>query len=197
MERPDLAIVFQDGMPDEWLLEFHSSVAVPGLNVCVEKRPPEGPCAGIEWFIPTAIMVFVAKSYFDGFLGEAGKDHYRLLKSKLSRMVAKTMQSPRIEPVVIGTKGKLLKENPYSLALSIYAEANDGKTFKLLVPKPSYQPEYEQIVFAFLEFLHDYHDGVKVLGDIGFDVSISPPGRMILVHVNPDTKRVEWLDHRQ
>ena len=34
------------------------------------------------------------------------------------------MQSPRIEPVLLGTKGKVREDSPYSLALSIYAEAN-------------------------------------------------------------------------
>jgi hypothetical protein len=50
----------------------------------------------VEWFIPTAIVFFVAKSYFDGFLKEAGKDHYQLLKSKLSKTAAKTMGNPPI-----------------------------------------------------------------------------------------------------
>ena len=107
------------------------------------------------------------------------------------------MQSPRIEPVLLGIKGKVREDSPYSLALSIYAEANDGNTFKLLLPKPSYQPDYEQIVCSFLNFLNDYHEGVKVLGDIGFDTSIQPPGRTILVHMNEGSKQIEWVDHRQ
>lgn len=94
-------------------------------------------------------------------------------------------------------KDKLHENNPYSLALSIYAEANDGNTFKLLLPKPSYQPDYEQIVCSFLNFLNDYHEGVKVLRDIGFDTSIQPPDRTILVHMNEQSKQIEWVDHRQ
>ncbi|MAB51111.1 MULTISPECIES: hypothetical protein [unclassified Marinobacter] len=197
MKKPDLAVVFEEGIPDEQFVEFKDAVSASGLDVVVESRPAAGPYAGVEWFIPTAIVFFVAKSYFDGFLKEAGKDHYQLLKSKLSKTAAKTMQSPRIEPVLLGTKGKVREDSPYSLALSIYAEANDGNTFKLLLPKPSYQPDYEQIVCSFLNFLNDYHEGVKVLGDIGFDTSIQPPGRTILVHMNEGSKQIEWVDHRQ
>lgn len=197
MKKPDLAVVYEEGIPDDQFFDFKAAVSASGLDVVVESRPSAGPWAGVEWFIPTAIVFFVAKSYFDGFLKEAGKDHYQLLKSKLSRTAAKTMQSPRIEPVLFGTKGKIREDNPYSLALSIYAEANDGNTFKLLLPKPSYRPDYEQIVCTFLNFLNDYHEGVKVLGDIGFDTNIQPPGRTILVHINEESKQIEWVDHRQ
>ncbi len=107
------------------------------------------------------------------------------------------MQSPQIEPVLVGSKGKIREDSPYSLALSIYAEADDGNTFKLLLPKPSYRPDYELIVCSFLDFLNDYHEGVKVLRDIGFDTSIQPPCRTILVHMNEESKQIEWVDHRQ
>lgn len=197
MKKPDLAVVFEEGIPDEPFVEFKDAVSASGLDVILESRPAAGPYAGVEWFIPTAIVFFVAKSYFDGFLKEAGKDHYQVLKSKLSKTAAKTMQSPRIEPVLVGTEGKVRKDSPYSLALSIYAEANDGNTFKLLLPKPSYQPDYEEIVCSFLNFLDDYHSGVKVLGDIDFDISIKAPGRTILVHMNEESKQIEWVDHRQ
>lgn len=197
MKKPDLAVVLEEGIPDEPFVEFKDAVSASGLDVVLESRPAAGPYAGVEWFIPTAIVFFVAKSYFDGFLKEAGKDHYQVLRSKLSKTAAKTMQSPRIEPVLVGAEGKVRKDSPYSLALSIYAEANDGNTFKLLLPKPSYQPDYEEIVCSFLNFLDDYHSGVKVLKDIDFDISIQPPGRTILVHMNDESKQIEWVDHRQ
>ncbi|MDO8827317.1 hypothetical protein [Methylophaga sp.] len=196
MKKPDVAVVFEEGVSDEQFVEFKNAVSAQGLDVVVESRPPNGPIACAEWFIPTAIVVFLAKSYFDGFLKEAGKDHYQLLKSKLSQVTTKTMRMPRIEPVLFGTKGKLRKNNPYSLALSIYAEANDGNIFKLLLPKPSYYQDYEQIVVSFLNFLNDYHEGARVLGDIGFDTGIQPPGSTILLHMNEDTQQIEWVDHR-
>jgi|TARA_R110000851_G_C13082300_1_gene565908 hypothetical protein len=96
VKKPDLAVVFEEGIPDEQFVEFKDAVSASGLDVVVESRPAAGPYAGVEWFIPTAIVFFVAKSYFDGFLKEAGKDHYQLLKSKLSKTAAKTMGNPPI-----------------------------------------------------------------------------------------------------
>lgn len=143
------------------------------------------------------VAVFIAKSYFDGFLKEAGKDHYLVLKSKLSSLTNDVMSKPRIEPVIIGTPGKVSSNNPYSLAFSVYAEANDGNKFKLLLPKPYDTDDYTEIIYKFLEFLGDFHSGIKVLENIGFDEVIRPPGGMVFVHMNPETKQIEWLDHKE
>ncbi|MBS3668555.1 hypothetical protein [Vreelandella boliviensis] len=196
MKKPDLAVIYEEGISNDQLTEFRDAVAASGLDIIVESRPAAGPYAGMEWFIPTAIVVFIAKSYFDSFLKEAGKDHYQLLKSKLSRATSKTMQSSRIEPVLFGSSGKLRENSRYSLAISIYAEANDGNTFKLLLPKTSYQPDYEQIISSFLNFLNDYHAGVKALEDIGVDARLMLPSRTILVHMDEESKQIEWVDHR-
>jgi len=54
MKKPDLAVVFEEGIPDEQFLEFKDAVSASGLDVAVESRPAAGPYAGVEWFIPTA-----------------------------------------------------------------------------------------------------------------------------------------------
>jgi hypothetical protein len=59
------------------------ALAEGGLSVKVETREPQT-YASLEWFIPTALVVYIAKSYFDGFLREAGKNNYRSLKNALT-----------------------------------------------------------------------------------------------------------------
>lgn len=124
-----------------------------------------------------------------------GKDHYAILKRKLSETTTKVMSQPRIEPVLFGTNGKISKENPYTLAFSVYAEANDNRRFKLLLPKPAEDNDYNEIIEIFLEFLSEYHSGLKELGEIGFNTNTKLPSGLIFVHVNPITKSIEWLDH--
>lgn len=102
------------------------------------------------------------------------------------------MSTPRIEPVMIGSLGKVDADDPYSMALSIYAEANDGKRFKLLLPKTNLDQDYTNIIFKFLEFLNDFHDGVLVCNDIGVDESARD--KLILVHFNLDSGKIEWLN---
>jgi hypothetical protein len=143
-------------------------------------------------------MLFIGKSYFDGVFQEIGKDHYNKLKGALSSLTRKTMSTPRIEPIIIASKeGKIRKDNPYSHALSIYAEANDGNRFKLLLPKATRDTDYHEIICKFLQFLENFHHGIKVLGDIGLTEDPKRLGGTILLHLNHETKTIEWLDHRK
>lgn len=195
MNTPDIAISYEDHFSSGLFNDFIESTNEEGLNVIVEPRESDGVYAGLEWFLPTAIIVFIGKSYFDGFLKEAGRDHYNKLKGSLSNLTDKTMSIPRIEPLIIASSpNKIRENNPYTFVLSIYAESNDGNKFKLLLPKVSSTVDYTDIVFTFLNFLDDYHCGVKVLEDIGVDEESIRVGSLILVHMNPDNKKIEWLN---
>ena len=194
MEPPDIGISYKEHLPIELFSEFKDSINNDGLNILIEPQPDNGPYACPEWFMVTAVAVYIAKSYFDGFLNEAGKDHYKILKTNLSGLTNNVMARPKIEPVLIGTKGKVSLNNPFTLAFSIYAQANDGTSFKLLLPKPSNDIDYTEIIYAFLDFLNDYHNGVKVLETTGFNTNTRPPSNTILLHMNAKTKQIEWVD---
>jgi len=195
MSLSDIAISYDESLNADDFEEFHHDLANERLEIIIESRPGGEVFASLEWFIPTAVIVFISKSYFDGFLKEMGKDHYLKLKESLSSLTNKQMSKPRIEPIMIGSPGKVNPNNPYSMAFSVYAEANDGNKFKLLIPKPSEIDDYTEIVYKFLDFLNDYHMGIKNEGSIGFDINSKAPSRLILVHMNLHTKCIEWLNY--
>jgi hypothetical protein len=194
MRSADIAIVYNEHLPSDLFQELADDLGDEQLSLTIESFPNDGPYNCPEWFILTAAAVWLSKSYFDGFLKEAGKDHYHVLKTRLGRLAAKLMSKPNIEPVVIGTRGKVSSKNPYSLTFSVYAEAQDGYRFKLLMPKPGEANDYEEMVAAFLEFLRGFHGREKSLADIGLDSTSRPPGGYIFVHLNKETKEIEWLD---
>ena len=195
MQKPHLGIFHLDRIDKSFFSSFESEIEHSGLDLKIDGRPDPGPYAAVEWFIPTAIVAFVAKSYFEEFLKEMGKDHYKALKSSLTKLTTKSIRQPHLEPVLMGTPGKICQNNPYSMAYSIMAEGKNGYNFKLLVPKYSPDIDYEDIVISFMEFIADYHlicDGSAAALEI--DKS-KCPGGMILVHLNPETGMIEWRDH--
>lgn len=194
MEPPDIALFYNEGLPSEMFEEFKTAIARDELKLLVQPKPDEGPMACEEWFIPTAVMAFIGASYFGTIFKEMGKDHYALLKEKLAGVATDVMKKPRIEPVILGTPGKVSENNPYTLGFSIYAEANDGNRFKLLLPKPHDTVDYTEIVYTFMEYLNNFHLGIYTLSDIGFDDSKLLPAGHIFVHMNLETKNIEWLD---
>lgn len=70
---PDLGILYDDTIPDALFRPFADAISAPGLVIRVESRPAPGPLAGIVWLFPTIVVLYVARSYFDGFLKEAGR----------------------------------------------------------------------------------------------------------------------------
>lgn len=197
MKKSDISIIFDENIPAEFFKDFENGVEVQGLNLVIESREPTGPMACAEWFILPVIFAFIGKSYFDGFLKEMGKDHYQSMKESLSNLTTKVMKPPRFEPTLFSIKGKISSRNPFSLAFSILAEAEDGYTFKLLIPKATNEADYGLIANRFMDFLSDYHSGIATLESIGYiSEGHRPSSGIIFVHYNSDNKSIEWLNEK-
>lgn len=196
MHTPDIAIIYDERLPSSAFDKFKSSLNDARLNIVVDSKPPSDTQAALEWFIPTAIVAYIGKSYFDGFLKEMGKNHYLLLKEELSILTNETMSKPNIEPQLIDSKDKVAKSNSYSLLFSIYAEARDGNSFKLLIPKASEIKDYALMISTFLDFLNDFYSGASSLESTGYSSTTNTPGNLILLHMNTETNAIEWLDEK-
>lgn len=194
MQKPQVAILHTERFDSSIFEEFLLEVTHDNLDLQIQETPEPGPFASIEWFVPTAIIVFIGKAYFEEFLKEMGKDHYNSLKSSLAKLTQKTVSQPRIEPVLMSSSGKISSNNPYSMVYSIVAEANDGYRFKLLIPKYSSSVNYGSIVLKFMDFITEYHaQGL----DLAVSLQIAKEralGRTILVSYNSETDSIEWHD---
>lgn len=195
-----IAIIHVESVPVELFSDFKESVSEEGLNLQIESRQSDVAFAAIEWLIPTAVIVYISKSYFDGFLNEMGKDHYVSLKIGLNKLRHKFFGASAPNTILIGPKGKVAKDQPYSLIFSIMAEAEPGLKFKLMIQKDVTAEEYEHILNAYLDFLDAFHshslsqemvDMLKTSNVIG--------GTLLLAHnratgiiepVNPLSKKV-------
>jgi hypothetical protein len=145
----------------------------------------------------TAAFVYVGKSYFDGFLKEIGKEHYQILKNKLAELTEKTMAIPRIEPILMGTAGKVEEDDPFSMAFSVYVEMKDGSRIKLLVPKKSDNVDYSATTAVFLDFImRCYEEGESALEEIGAKAPGRPGFNPITVAYNPMSRKIEFADPR-
>lgn len=156
---PHIGLTHDENIPREFLAEFEESVRADGLEVQFHPMPSGTAYAGIEWLMPTAIVAYIAKPYFESFLKEMGKDHYNILKEGFKKLYAKVAGPRAPEVTLIATAGKVAKEQPYSLFFSIVADAGDGIRFKLLIQRPVSQEEYEILISEFLDFL------IKVRGN--------------------------------
>src|SRR5436305_14708949 len=87
----DVGIVYRDDMPEAWVRDLAQELQEANVKVQTESRENE-PFIAIEWAIPAAIILFLAKPYIDGLLKEAAKEHYPIVKKKLSAFAQKVLR---------------------------------------------------------------------------------------------------------
>ena len=145
--------------------------------------------------VTDAVVVFISKSYFDGFLKEAGKDHYHQLKRGLGKLVSR----------FTGTRTTLERDDPpnpgaqrisprYSLVFSIYAELSDEVTVKLLLPIDFSAEESIAASNCFLNFVDAFHEGRHEAVPLTGLPTARPHGRTLLVTYNVVSQHLEIVN---
>jgi len=193
--RPHLAISYTDDISTEVIDAVADDLALPGLLVQKMPRPAGGAYAAPEWLIPTIVGAYVTKSYFDGFLKEAGKDHYQLLRKGLKKLAGR-FTGPNAERVtLISTKGKIDGSGPsYSRLYSVVGELNGGLVVKLLIRTDTGDDEIDRAVDAFLDFLLAVHNGM-LDADAVIDLrGAKPIGKTLLVTFDSDSGALRVVD---
>ena len=194
MRPPLLLLSFTPPFSADDFADFVKSHADARAEVVLDKRDSEGPQAGIEWLLATAVMLFIGKSYFDGMLKELGKEHYHLLKAKTKGLYARLIgpQAPAV--TLVATAGKVGDRRKYSLLFSLLAEADDGLRFKLLIQESATQEEYEATVNAFVDFLDAFHRCALPADVIAELQQVRVVGKTVLVAYSREHRRVIAVD---
>lgn len=189
-----IAVLHTASIHEDTFAEFVRTISTDHLKLGIESREDGGIYAGLEWLIPTALIVYIGKSYFDSFLSEMGKDHYNLLKTGLKTFREKLLGPSAPQFTMVSSAGKIKSHQPYSLVYSIMAEGRSKLRFKLLIQRDISEREYDEILDAFLGFLMAYHSYAPEAGSIE---SIDAPkvlGEMVLLAFNLETKALEIID---
>lgn len=134
----------------ENLEETISEIDHDKLLIVGVKKPPEV-WSGLEWALPGLIVVYIAKSYFEGFLQEMGKDHYDKLKIWLKKILLKSKDS-KVTTFSVGEK-KIDPSNTQSKAISIFIELSNGQKIKLLFDEELSLNEWNKAIDSVLELI--------------------------------------------
>ncbi|RQO62858.1 hypothetical protein DBV14_03550 [Variovorax sp. KBW07] len=169
-------------------------LASDGTEIEFEQRNEGGPYAGLEWLLPTAVILFIGKAYIDGFVKEIGKDHYALLKQGLKSLYARLVGPRAPALTIVSTAGKSGAKSPYSLLFSLLAEAPDGLCFKLLIKASATEAEYDATVNAFIAFLDAFHNKALPAEVVQELQAVRVVGKTLLLAYDPIRGRVVAVD---
>ena len=166
-----------------------------GLYVRVEPIEFIQYRAGVEWLLPTAVVAYLVKPYFESLLKEMGKDHYHLLIRGLKGVYARILQKYGDRIKNIGSNGKVNENAPnYSPAFSIEAEASRGHRFKLLIQSDIDEEMLEIALGRFLDLLSQEH-GIAERSNVKRPILAAKPiSRIVLVALNHETLQLEVID---
>lgn len=123
--------------------------------VLLERRDPQV-FAALQYLMPTAVVVYLLKPYFEKFLSRMAEDHYDLCKVGVKKLWSRFASKDRsIVSHAIGTEGKIF-ETDLALELSLVALSADQQRFSLLFPRSVSESEFEKAVSAFYLLIDQY-----------------------------------------
>jgi hypothetical protein len=194
-DKPHIIISYLENIPVDIPQGIIDAVQHPNLKLIKYPMERERPFATIEWLLPTAIVIFITKAYFDSFLKEMGKDHYEFLKKGILSVWNKLLHKDReINLIAIGSKGKV-KSTKYSLAFSVWSELNDQFRLKFLFDEQMTEDQFEEYVSLILQFLKTMHmEGGNIKDCLIIEDDIRHVGRIILIAFDKEVNRLRMLN---
>ena len=158
--KPHLGLIYDENIPSDIVDQFSQTIEKESLNFKRQSVQSRGPQNNLELLSWPAIALMIAAPYFASFLNEAGKDHYKILKSAILHLwhyLRKkiTNENDDFKFALMTSKGVVKTE--YSLLFSIYTRTSNGMVVKFLIREDWTEKESEAAIGAFLNLLESYH----------------------------------------
>ncbi|NOZ84179.1 MAG: hypothetical protein GXP60_05150 [Epsilonproteobacteria bacterium] len=191
---PDVALSYDERIPADVFEDFESFISKTGLSYTKESQE-HGPFAGVEWLLPTAVILFIGKAYFDSFFKEMGKDHYHLIKNGLHSFRKKFLSeaaSNQYKRVSVPST-KTPKDPIFSILFSIMAKTKNGQNIKFLYPVSISEQKFHKSTEAFLNLLAENYSAEN--DDLSIQLqSFTRKQDAILVRFNQSSQKAEIID---
>lgn len=104
------------------------------LGVKIVERK-NGVMAMIEWAIPTLVIAYLLKPFFESFLQEAGKDAYNTTKATIKKLVKNNLPMETVKITASSSPEKLSERYDQSGAISLKVAVHSKLTFTVLFNK--------------------------------------------------------------
>jgi hypothetical protein len=109
--------------------------------------------AGIEWALPTVVVAYLLKPFFEVFLQEAGKDLYLLTKSNLKKFIVTNRELKTKLISARQSTEKLSKRYDQSLTVSLKANLHPNLRVTILISENINDKEIDNMLEGMFEVL--------------------------------------------
>lgn len=192
-----VSLLIDQEASEEQFVAFVDDLAKVKIDAKVVRRPPEGPSMSLDWLIPTGIILFIAKPYFETILEKMAEDHYVILKDATSKLWNKFFgPKPEIVRFVYGSGGAV-KESIFSRSFSVVAQSVHGTKITLLFLNDTTPENLALAVGKFEELMINHHSsrGNDALSQLLDSRELPPSHWQQLIYLNPRSKQLELIDY--
>lgn len=176
-EPPLVGLMLLDDFPEGLENEAKDFLANVGIDLAVDRRE-NTPFAGLELYLPTAAVLFVAAGFFNGVLTKAGEDSYDAVKKAVLDIWRKTRH---VKVTTVSTTGKLASDQRYSLTYSLVGQYAPGLSFKLLLQTDVSEADVAAGTVTFLKMIDDLLNDRVSEADCKILLTYQPVGGTVLV----------------
>lgn len=193
-KRGMIVLYVREDIPEDFYSFVADELNVEQQRVGIKKRE-YGPMAALEWMVPTGIVLYVTKSFFDAALKETGKDFYVLCKKTLGRLIKKSHAVKSKYIAADASPKKLSAGYDQSNSISVKATLHPNLTITVLFTELLSEEDFIMAVDNLFDSLVVlYQSTAKEFGGKIYE-KISRDDLFLLA--NPDTRNWEIVTRSQ
>ena len=155
---PIIGINISESLPEDQFSDFFEVLNSHDVSYRLEKTKAAY-YASLEWLIPTGVVLYITKSYFEAMLKEIGKEHYQWLKIALPSLYKKVLGSkPEVEYRLASPSG-IKTPSYFSPTFSFVYVNQSGSRVKLLFPLDVTESDYTTSCLEFIKIIAIHEKG--------------------------------------
>lgn len=193
MPEFDLGLRYYTVIPDGYLDDFRASLPTDQFRVTDHEVPPR-PVSAMEWLVPTAIAIYIAKPFIDVILKRAAGDFadvvYPRLKSGIASLAKKIFIRERLPLSRVTRDGP--SELPETAFFSICSETTRKKRIKFVFTKPLPEHQYDLCIEQVFEVLEQHHQSQDGTDQLSRQIAALPQNRQDQIFLFYDVESDAW-----
>ena len=192
-----LRLLVADNYPEELYNFLEEEFAGSKAAFKIDKRD-NGAMMGIEWALPTAIVAYLLKPFFEAFLQEAGKDAYLKTKEGIKKLVSKNLSVETIKISANSSPQKLSEKYDQSGTISLKLAVHKRLIFTVLFSNEIKPEEFDIMLDGLFKSIEQLYLEIQQKFSEEESVEDERPSRNELFLIaNVEKKTWEILTERQ
>jgi hypothetical protein len=189
----DIGLRYFSGLPDGYLDDFRESLPTEDFDVSEQEVPPR-PAMAMEWVVPTAVAIYIAKPFIDVVLKRAADDFadavYPRFKNGIATLAKKLFLRERVQLTRVTSQG--VTDAPHALYFSIESVTTTTKLVKFVFANVLTDEEYDACVAQAFDILEQHHASADGTDSLSSQIASLPDSRQTVIFLVYNSELDEW-----